>query len=75
MQKSSIKGLSENEVAKRLTDSASQLPAARKASGLKILLSQFHNALIYILLIAGGISWFLGDVVDAEVILAAVLIR
>lgn len=42
---------------------------------IRILLNQVKSPLVYVLLVASGISLFLGDVVDAGVIFLAVLIN
>jgi Ca2+-transporting ATPase len=51
------------------------LPAEKKASGLRILLSQFANPLVYILLFVGGISLFLREFRDAFFILLVVVVN
>jgi len=69
-------GLSRVEVSKRQQQyGANRLAHEKKLSGLTILLSQFNNALIYILLIACVISFVLSDPIDANIILAAVVIN
>ncbi len=74
--KSTTKGLTEAEAKKRLKrNGLNVLVKGKKLSGLKIFFLQFHNALIYILIIAGIFSFILGDVVDAEVIGLAVIIQ
>jgi Ca2+-transporting ATPase len=50
-----------------------ELAAGRKISAWRILLRQFANLLILILLVATGISFALGERLDAWVILAIVL--
>ncbi len=74
--KSTAKGLTEAEAKKRLKrDGLNVLVKGKKLSGLKIFFLQFHNALIYILIIAAGFSLALGDTIDAEVIGLAVVIQ
>jgi magnesium-transporting ATPase (P-type) len=51
------------------------LPPPRRRSALRRLLSQFNNVLIYLLLVTAAITFWLGDNVDAAVILAVVLIN
>lgn len=51
------------------------LPEAGPASALVLFGRQFKSSLIYILLIAAGISFYLGDQIDAAVILAAVALN
>ncbi len=52
-----------------------RLPEPAQKSDLVILLHQFTSPLIYILLIASGVTFLLGHYVDAAVILAAVLLN
>ena len=47
----------------------------REFKAIKIFLSQFSSPLIYILVFASGITWLIGDVVDALVIAAAVILN
>jgi magnesium-transporting ATPase (P-type) len=51
------------------------LPRAAPQPAWLRWLAQFHNPLIYVLLIACGATWALGDWVDAGVILGVVLIN
>ncbi len=68
------RGLSEAEAAERLErHGPNQLAAGKKISAWGILLRQFANLLITILLAATVISFFLGESLDAWVILAIVL--
>jgi len=68
-------GLSEDEAKSRLVSyGPNVIKAEKRASGLRILLKQFHNLLIGILLIATFISALLGEVVDAVVIFAIVIL-
>jgi Ca2+-transporting ATPase len=70
----SERGLSSSEVERRLnTYGPNQLPEAEAISRLRILLHQFTSPLIYILIVAAGVTAFLGEYVDTGVI-AAVLI-
>jgi P-type Ca2+ transporter type 2C len=69
-------GLSSTEAEDRLEEHGlNKLPEERKASWLVLLLSQFRNSLVYILLGAAIISFFLEDYVDMSVILAAVFVN
>ena len=73
---SSEKGLSENEVQKRLTQYGKNiLKQHKKKSKFKIFLSQLNSLLIYILLIASAISFFIGHTLDASVILSIVFLN
>ena len=67
-------GLSETEVQERLAlYGPNELVAGKKITAWRILLRQFTNLLITILLVATVISFFLGERLDAWVILAIVL--
>lgn len=69
-------GLSSNEAKKRLANNGLNVLAEEKPySRLKVFLSQFKSPLIYILLGAGLISFLVGDGIDTQVIIAAVLIN
>jgi magnesium-transporting ATPase (P-type) len=71
-----IDGLSETEAAERLaTLGPNQLPQGPKRSAWQRLLLQFHNVLIYVLLAAAVLSFFLEHVIDAGVILAVVIVN
>jgi len=66
-------GLSDNNVQKRLEQYGfNKLPAEKPFSLWLLFLRQFQSTLIYILLIAAVISFFLHDYVNMWVILAAV---
>lgn len=69
-----VDGLSSAEAARRLTQyGPNELQAARHISPWEILLEQFKNVLIIILLIATALSAFLGEGVDAIAIAVIVL--
>ena len=69
-------GLSLNEARKRLSSNGLNVLAQEKPySRLKVFISQFKSPLIYILLGAGLISFLVGDGIDTQVIIAAVLIN
>jgi len=66
-------GLSEQEVKKRREKHGKNfLPKEKPLSKLKIFLEQFKSPLIYILVIAGLVTLFLGEYSDSIVIFAAV---
>ncbi len=68
------RGLTLTEVVKRLKRYGSNsLPATKTLSLFQIFLHQFQSPLIYILVIASIIVFFLGDVTDTVVILAVLL--
>jgi Ca2+-transporting ATPase len=74
--KSSVKGLKSTEAAKRLEKYGSnEIPREKRANWLTIFFSQFHNALVYVLLVAGVLSVALKEFVDASVIFGAVLVN
>ena len=73
---STERGLGASEARRRLVaQGPNRLPAARRPSALRRLLSQFHNLLIYVLLAAAAITAALGDWLDTAVILGVVLIN
>ena len=68
-------GLSEEEARRRLAERGpNELQAARRISPWAILLDQLKNVLIVVLLGAVGLSAFLGDVLEAAVIAAIVIL-
>jgi P-type Ca2+ transporter type 2C len=68
-------GLSERESAKRLAEHGpNELAAARAVAPWRLLLQQFRNVLILILLAAVGLSVVLGHATEAVVIVAIVLL-
>jgi P-type Mg2+ transporter len=69
------KGLTQDEAEKRLTKYGANLLRPKKNSGiLRLLLTQFKSPLIMILIFAGALSFFLGDTVNAVIILTIILI-
>ena len=52
-----------------------ELPKKSRQTKLKIFLTQFNSVLVYILLFAALISFFLGEHIDVYVILAAVIVN
>lgn len=70
------RGLSEGEAAERLeAHGPNRLPTPQRESALKRLLKQFHNLLIYILLVAGVVTALLGKWLDSAVIFGVVLVN
>jgi magnesium-transporting ATPase (P-type) len=51
------------------------LPEASPPHPLMRLIKQFHNPLIYLLLVAAGVAFWLNHIVDTVVIMAAVLVN
>ncbi|KAF5060050.1 putative cation-transporting ATPase F [anaerobic digester metagenome] len=69
-------GLDEMEVERRLQRfGPNRLPERPPPSPLALFFNQFKSPLIYILLIAAGISLAIGDVTDAVFILVVVLVN
>jgi len=70
----SERGLDSNEVANRLKEYGyNKLPDSKPDSLTIIFLRQFQNPLIYILLAASAIVFFMGETVDGSIILAVLL--
>lgn len=68
-----LKGLSENEVKEKLrVYGKNKIAEGKKWVGVKIFLSQFRSPLVYVLLFAAMVTFFLGEHVDTGVILFAV---
>ncbi|HEX6120752.1 MAG TPA: HAD-IC family P-type ATPase, partial [Dongiaceae bacterium] len=69
-------GLSDSEAAARLAKYGSnELPQAAGRGALRRFMAQFHNVLIYLLLVAAAVALVLGHVVDAGVIVAVVAVN
>ncbi len=69
-------GLSDDEAARRLREQGpNRLPEGKKRGPLQRFLAQLNNVLIYVLLAAGAGKLFLGEVLDAAIILGVVLIN
>ncbi|MGB9740193.1 MAG: cation-translocating P-type ATPase [Candidatus Bathyarchaeia archaeon] len=67
-------GLSQEEVQKRLQEyGPNELKKEKGISPIRLFLEQFADILIIILLIATGLSIYLGEITDAIVIIAIVL--
>lgn len=74
--KTSSDGVSEVEAKRRLEQyGKNRLIAQKHRSGMKRFFSQFHNLLIYILLGAACVTFFLGKYIDVAVILAVVFVN
>ena len=73
---SSRDGLSAKEAARRLVEiGPNELQEAKAISPWAIFAGQFKSLIIWILIVAGGISGFLGEVVDAIAIFAIVVLN
>lgn len=69
-------GLSTEQWRERLAAlGPNELPAQRGPGWVVRLLQQLHHPLIYVLLVAAGITFALGEVVDASVVLGVVVIN
>ena len=69
-------GLSSDEAAHRLSQfGPNRLPEVKARGSLLRFLSQFHNVLIYVLIVAGVITGLLQHWVDAGVIFGVVLVN
>ncbi|WP_126462992.1 cation-translocating P-type ATPase [Sulfuritortus calidifontis] len=69
-------GLSRHEAARRLAQyGPNRLPPPRRRGPLLRMLLQFHNPLIYVLLAAALVTFWLEDYVDTGVILGVVVIN
>jgi len=72
----SAEGLSQEEVEKRLAAyGPNQLPGVQTRSAFLRFIYQFHNILIYVLIVAGMVTAILEHWVDAGVIFAVVLLN
>ncbi len=73
---SSINGLTSSEAQKRLLEHGNnELVEEKKAGPIQIFLGQFMDILIVILIIAAIAAYYVGDTLDAIVILIVVLIN
>lgn len=69
-------GLTDTDASQRLADvGPNTLPQEQRQPRWRQFLRQFHNLLIYLLLVAGGVTFFLGHWLDSIVILFAALIN
>ncbi|WP_084162415.1 HAD-IC family P-type ATPase [Methylocaldum szegediense] len=70
------RGLSSQEAWQRLKRfGRNRLPPPRRRPGWLRFLLQFHNVLIYVMLVAGATTAMLGDWVDTAVLLSAVFVN
>jgi Ca2+-transporting ATPase len=70
------KGLPEKEVSGRVKKyGKNQIAKEKKFSKIKVFLGQFNNPLIYILVIAAGVTFFMGKWTDGLVISLAVIVN
>lgn len=70
------RGLSYNDASERLQQfGPNELPEPKKRTLLSIFLHQFLSPLIYLLVVAAGIAFFIGEARDSIVILVVVLLN
>src|SRR3989338_9435981 len=70
------KGLSTNEIEKRRSQyGPNELPKGKKLRWWELLFRQFKSPLIFILLIAGAATYWLGELIDTSIILLAVSVN
>lgn len=73
---SKLNGLTKNEAQQRLKRfGRNELPEKPPPSSLIIFFSQFKNPLVYVLLAAGIVTFFLGDFSDTAIIFFVVLVN
>lgn len=73
---SSTSGLSTAEAERRLaTYGANELERCKRPSKTLLFLRQFHNTLIYVLLISATVTFFLGHLIDTGVIVGVVILN
>lgn len=72
----SKKGLTKEEAKARLEKyGENKIKKTHRLRPLKIFISQFHSLLIFILMIAAGISFFINHIIDGIVITAIILLN
>ncbi len=70
------KGLSSQEAATRILEfGKNELPESKRASVFTIFLSQFKSPLIYVLIAAALLSWFLDHLTDTAFITVVILVN
>ena len=76
LQTDTKNGLTREEAGKRLEEHGPNvLPEQAKESALRRLLRQFHNVLIYVLIVAASMTAVMGHWIDTAVIAAVVVIN
>jgi magnesium-transporting ATPase (P-type) len=76
LESSAERGLSPQEAGRRLeVFGPNRLPEEERESALIRFLKQFHNVLIYILMVAAVVTALLGEWIDTAVIAAVVLVN
>lgn len=73
---SGANGLSAEDAALRfVANGPNEIVAAKKISPVKLLLAQLNSILVWILIVAGGVSGFLGERIDAIAIFTIVILN
>jgi P-type Ca2+ transporter type 2C len=76
LKSDSDKGLAADDATRRLEEyGRNEIPRGKQRTTLQRILAQFHNVLIYVLLVAAVITSLLGHWIDTWVILAVVIIN
>ncbi len=76
IKQNQFSGLSSKEAQKRLEKYGyNEIVTKKEFRAIKLLLSQFTSLLIIILIIAGSVSFFLGETIDGAAIFAIVIIN
>lgn len=71
-----VRGLSAEEAERRLTEyGPNRLPAGKRKHPIALFFSQFSDFMVLVLLGAGIVSFFLGEVVDSLAIMAILLVN
>ncbi len=73
--KSSTDGLTSKEAVKRLTEAGANILGKKKANALAVLARQFKSSLVYLLIAASAIAYFIQDVQDGTIILVILLVN
>jgi Mg2+-importing ATPase len=69
-------GLKDEEAARRLEEyGLNEVPSAGHRTSLSILLSQFKNPLVYVLIFASALSSVLGEITEAVIIIVIMLVN
>lgn len=76
MQVNAVTGLTDEEAATRLAHyGPNTLQGKKKKSILQMFLAQLNDALIYVLIGAAGITFFMGEHIDCMIILLVILVN
>ena len=73
---SSAKGLDDGEVVSRIKKYGfNEIPGQKAINPLIILLKQFNSFFVYILILVGVLSFFIGNLIDVYVISGVILVN